>query len=83
MADHGLILRNYPENIMLPGETKTGNARPKGIADLWKSERDLLLSAMHIPGRKAARHRMTIEKVDAGLHQSKYNILKSYYKNNK
>lgn len=72
MADRGLVARHYPEDTMVPGESKPENQRQKGIADMWKSERDNMLSALHAPGYKPAKYRMIIEKVSGSHKESKY-----------
>jgi len=72
LAEHGLVVRNYPENTMVPGEGKPDNQRQKGIADMGKAERENVLSALHAPGRMASKHKMVIERVDDDHKKSKY-----------
>jgi len=65
-----MVNLNYPNDTMVPGETKTGNLRAKGIADMWKSEKKNMLAALGAPGVVPAKHLMRIEKVNDDDKQS-------------
>ena len=59
---------------MVPGEGKPDNQRQKGIADMGKTERENMLSALHAPGRIPAKYKMVIERVDDDHKESEYPI---------
>jgi hypothetical protein len=59
-----MVTYNYPNETMLPGETKPDNLRAKGIADMWKTERKNMLSTLGAPGFVPAKHPMYVKKVD-------------------
>ncbi|KAG1845931.1 hypothetical protein C8R48DRAFT_779676 [Suillus tomentosus] len=42
----GFIIEGYPEDILMPGETRSTNARSKGINDLDKREQIILAEAL-------------------------------------
>jgi hypothetical protein len=70
LAEAGMVMHNYPNDTMLPGETKPDNLRAKGIADMWKSERKNMLAALGVPGAIPAAHLMRVEKVNDSHKQS-------------
>lgn len=39
-------MEGYPEDILMPGETRSANARSKGINDLDKREQIILAEAL-------------------------------------
>jgi hypothetical protein len=65
-----MVTHNYPNGTMLPGETKPDNLRAKGIADMWKTERKKMLSALGAPGVVPAKHLMYVKKVDEETKKS-------------
>jgi hypothetical protein len=65
-----MVTYNYPNETMLPGETKPDNLRAKGIADMWKTERKNMLSALGAPGFVPAKHPMYVKKVDKETKKS-------------
>jgi hypothetical protein len=65
-----MVTYNYPNDTMLPGETKPDNLRAKGIADMWKTERKKMLSALGAPGFVPAKHLMYVKKVDEETKKS-------------
>ena len=65
-----MITGNYPNGTMIPGETKPDNLRAKGIADMWKTERKNMLSALGAPGVMPAKHLMYVKKVDEETRKS-------------
>ena len=71
LAEAGLVTHNYPDDTMLPGETKPDNLQAKGLANMWKSERKDMLAALGAPGVVHAKHLIHIEKVDDAHRQSK------------
>ena len=46
LAEAGLVMHNYLNSTMIPGERKPGNVRAKGLADMWKSEQKNKLAAL-------------------------------------
>ena len=70
LAEIGAVTLNYPNGTMVPGEKKAGNLRAKGIADMWKSERNNMLAALGAPGVTPAKHLMRVEKVTGSDKQS-------------
>ena len=65
-----MVTFNYPNGTMLPGETKPDNLLAKGIADMWKTERKNMLSALGAPGVVPAKHLMYVKKVDEETKKS-------------
>ncbi|KAG1817889.1 hypothetical protein EV424DRAFT_1324079 [Suillus variegatus] len=46
LGNHGCILRNYPDNTLMPGERRTTLAQSKGIHDLTLREWSILVDAL-------------------------------------
>jgi hypothetical protein len=65
-----MVTHNYPNDMMLPGDSKSGNLQAKGITDMWKSEKENILAALGAPGVVPAKHLMRIEKVNDDDKQS-------------
>jgi len=50
LASSGLILLNWPDGVMFPGEECHSRTMPKGISDLTLAECSKLLAAMNDTG---------------------------------
>ena len=50
LASSGLVLVNWPEGVMFPGEEHSSHTMPKGISDLTHAECSKLLAALNDPG---------------------------------
>ncbi|KAG1805287.1 hypothetical protein EV424DRAFT_1305442, partial [Suillus variegatus] len=46
LGNRGCILRNYPDNTLMPGERRTTLTTSKGIHDLTLRERSVLVDAL-------------------------------------
>ena len=51
LASSGLVLVNWPEGVMFPGEEPTSHSMPKGISDLSCSECSKLTAALNDPSK--------------------------------
>jgi len=47
LASSGLVLVNWPDGVMFPGEERRSCTMPKGISDLTLAECSKLLAAMN------------------------------------
>jgi len=59
LATSGLVLVNWPEGVMFPGEERTSRTMPKGISDLTRAECSKLLMAMN----DTSEHRLYLRSV--------------------
>jgi len=62
LASSGLVLVNWPEGVMFPGEEPASRSVPKGISDLSRSECSKLIAALNDPGKTGLRIRRVSHK---------------------
>jgi len=62
LASSGLVLVNWPEGVMFPGEEPTSHSMPKGISDLSRLECSKLTAALNDPSKNSLHIRRVLHK---------------------